>query len=113
MYRTGIALTIMLFVTLACGDERAPDGARADEAAADAPEAPDASGDVIGITTYDGKRIGTSHVGLAYRDGNGVLRFMHASAPRNHGKVVLDMRLKDYLYKFRSNAGIMVARPLR
>ena len=71
------------------------------------------SGDVIGITTYDGKRIGTSHVGLAYRDSNGVLRFMHASAPRNHGKVVLDTRLKDYLYKFRSNAGIMVARPLR
>ena len=32
------------------------------------------SGDVIGITTYDGKRIGTSHVGLAYRDSNGVLR---------------------------------------
>src|SRR5690606_8367274 len=71
------------------------------------------SGDVIGITTYDGKRIGTSHVGLAYRDSNGVLRFMHASAPRNHGKVVLDVRLKDYLYKFKSNAGIMVARPLR
>lgn len=71
------------------------------------------SGDIIGITTHDGRRIGTSHVGLAYRTSDGVLHFMHASAPRNHGKVVLDSRLKDYLYRFKSNAGIMVARPLR
>lgn len=71
------------------------------------------SGDIISITTHDGKFIGTSHVGLAYRDSDGVLRFMHASAPRNHGKVVLDSRLSDYLNRFRSNAGIMVARPLK
>jgi hypothetical protein len=71
------------------------------------------SGDIISITTHDGKLIGTSHVGLAYRDDKGVLRFMHASHPRNHGKVVLDSRLSDYLYRYKSNAGIMVARPLR
>ncbi|RYD71610.1 MAG: DUF1460 domain-containing protein, partial [Verrucomicrobiaceae bacterium] len=71
------------------------------------------SGDIIGITTHDGKRIGTSHVGLAYRDSSGVLRFMHASAPRNHGKVVLDSRLSTYLDRFKSNAGILVARPLK
>jgi hypothetical protein len=71
------------------------------------------SGDIIGITTHDGGKIGTSHVGMAYRTADGVLRFMHASAPRNYGKVVLDSRLKDYLYRFRSNAGIMVARPLK
>lgn len=71
------------------------------------------SGDVIGITTHDGRRIGTSHVGLAYRTPDGVLHFMHASAPRNHGKVLVDSRLSVYLNRFRSNAGIMVGRPLR
>lgn len=70
-------------------------------------------GDIISITTHDGNRIGTSHVGLAYRDEKGVLRLMHASSPRNHGKVVLDSRLSEYLNRFRMNAGIMVARPLR
>jgi hypothetical protein len=71
------------------------------------------SGDIIGITTHDGRKIGTSHVGLAYRTSEGVLRFMHASAPRNHGKVLVDSRLSEYLNRFRTNAGIMVGRPLR
>ena len=61
---------------------------------------------------YSGK-IGTAHVGLAYRTNDGVLRFMHASSPRNHGQVVLDQQLSGYLNKFRSHAGILVARPLR
>jgi hypothetical protein len=71
------------------------------------------NGDVISITTHDGNKIGTSHVGLAYRTPDGVLHFMHASAPRNYGKVVLDSRLSEYLYRYKSNAGIMVARPLK
>jgi len=71
------------------------------------------TGDVIGITTNDPGGIGTSHVGLAYRTTDGVLHFMHASAPRNHGKVVLDSRLSEYLYRYRSNAGIIVGRPLK
>jgi hypothetical protein len=71
------------------------------------------SGDIIGICSHDGRLIGTSHVGLAYRGSDGVLHFMHASAPHNYGKVVLDQRLSDYLYHFRSDAGIMVARPLK
>jgi Protein of unknown function (DUF1460) len=71
------------------------------------------SGDVIGITTHDPGGTGTSHVGIAYRTPDGVLRFMHASAPRNHGRVVLDARLSDYLNRFRTHAGIIVARPLR
>jgi hypothetical protein len=71
------------------------------------------SGDIISITTHDGRLIGTSHVGLAYRDSAGVLRFMHASHPRNHGKVVLDSRLSEYLARYKSNAGIMVARPVK
>jgi hypothetical protein len=71
------------------------------------------SGDIIGICSHDGSLIGTSHVGLAYRGNDGVLHFMHASAPHNYGKVVLDQRLSDYLYHFRTDAGILVARPLK
>jgi len=67
------------------------------------------SGDIIAITTH---RPGDhcSHVGLAYRDKNGTLRFLHASS--NYGRVVLDQRLSDYLSLFEDHAGIMVARPL-
>lgn len=71
------------------------------------------TGDIIGITTRDRGGIGTSHVGLAYRTPDGVLHFMHASSPQNYGKVVLDSRLSDYLYRYRSDTGIMVGRPLK
>lgn len=66
-------------------------------------------GDIICIVTTWPETY-TSHVGLASRDKNGVLRFLHAS--RNHRKVVLDERLSDYLASFNTHAGIFVARPL-
>lgn len=66
------------------------------------------NGDIISIvTTWPGSY--TSHVGLAYRDKNSVLRFLHAS--RNERKVILDSRLSDYLNRYKLHAGIMVARP--
>ncbi len=71
------------------------------------------SGDIIGIVSRDGRLFGTSHVGLAYRSADGVLRFMHASAPRNFGKVVIDSSLSNYLNRFGSHTGILVARPTR
>jgi hypothetical protein len=71
------------------------------------------SGDIICITTRDSGGFGTSHVGLAYRSSDGVLHFMHASHPRNAGKVVVDSRLSTYLNRFSTIAGIMVARPLK
>jgi hypothetical protein len=71
------------------------------------------NGDVISICSKDGAGIATSHVGLALRDENGVLRFMHASAPRNYSKVLIDQRLSDYLARYSSHVGILVARPLR
>jgi hypothetical protein len=71
------------------------------------------SGDIIGITTKDRGGVGTSHVGLALRTGDGVLHFMHASSPSNYGKIVIDTRLSDYLKRYRSDLGIMVARPLK
>lgn len=70
------------------------------------------NGDIIGIVSHDGDAYGTSHVGIALRK-DGVLRFLHASAPSNHGRVVLDQRLSVYLAKFKKHAGILVARPLK
>src|ERR1041385_1720080 len=71
------------------------------------------SGDIIGIVSHDGRLYSTSHVGLALRTSDGVLHFMHASSPQNYGKVVVDSPLSDYLKKYRSDSGILVARPLR
>ena len=72
------------------------------------------SGDIIGIVSHDrGGLYSTSHVGLAYRSNDGVLHFLHASAPGNYGHVVVDSRLSTYLNRYRSDSGILVARPLR
>jgi N-acetylmuramoyl-L-alanine amidase-like protein len=71
------------------------------------------SGDIIGVISRDGGRFSTAHVGLALRTGDGVLHFMHASSPSNYGKVVVDDELSKYLYRYGSDSGILVARPLR
>lgn len=68
-------------------------------------------GDIIGVTSHEGRLISTAHVGLAVRDEKGVLHFMHASSPHNYGRVVVDARLSDYLKRYRSDAGIIVGRP--
>ena len=66
------------------------------------------NGDIIAVTSRDTAGY-TSHVGLAYRDSNGVLRFMHASS--RYRKVVLDDELSAYLADKSDDAGIVVARP--
>jgi len=72
------------------------------------------SGDVIGIISRDRNGLySTAHVGLALRTNDGVLHFMHASSPGNSGRVVVDAELSKYLYRYRSDSGILVARPLR
>jgi hypothetical protein len=71
------------------------------------------SGDIIGVISRDGGRFSTAHVGLALRTSDGVLHFMHASSPSNYGRVVVDSELSKYLYRYRSDSGILVARPLR
>src|SRR6266516_1872375 len=72
------------------------------------------SGDIIGIISRDRKGVySTAHVGLALRTSDGVLHFMHASSPSNYGKVVVDDQLSKYLYRYGSDSGILVARPLR
>ena len=72
------------------------------------------SGDIIGIISRDrGGLRSTSHVGLALRGNDGVLHFMHASSPSNAGHVVVDTELAKYLYRYSTDTGILVARPLR
>ncbi len=67
------------------------------------------SGDVIGIATkYNGAFC--SHVGLALKNKDGEMRFMHAS--RNYKKVVVDKTISGYLNDFSAHAGILVGRPL-
>jgi Protein of unknown function (DUF1460) len=72
------------------------------------------SGDIIGIISRDRKGVySTAHVGLALRTNDGVLHFMHASSPGNSGRVIVDAELSKYLYRYRSDSGILVARALR
>jgi hypothetical protein len=72
------------------------------------------SGDIVGIISRDrGGLYSTSHVGLALRTSDGVLHFMHASSPSNYGKVVVDARLSSYLQRYRTDSGILVARPVK
>jgi len=72
------------------------------------------SGDVVGIISRDRNGLySTAHVGLALRTSDGVLHFMHASSPGNSGRVIVDTELSKYLYRYRSDSGILVARPLR
>lgn len=67
------------------------------------------TGDVICIVSNHPDDY-TTHVGLAYRDKKGVLKFLHAS--KNYRRVTLDTRLSEYVNHFKADAGIMVARPL-
>ncbi len=66
------------------------------------------TGDIIAIASRDTGGY-TSHVGLAYRDARGVLRFLHASSKQR--EVVLDTRLAAYLADKHDDIGIIVARP--
>jgi len=71
-------------------------------------------GDIICIISRDiPPYVSTSHVGLAVRDANGTLHFMHASSPRNYGKVVVDDELIRYLHRYSTDLGVMVVRPLK
>ncbi|MEM6600950.1 MAG: N-acetylmuramoyl-L-alanine amidase-like domain-containing protein [Verrucomicrobiota bacterium] len=72
-------------------------------------------GDIIGVFSKAANgKVSTSHVGLAYRDSAGVLRFMHATTQKDYGRqVAIDSRLSSYINRFSHQAGILVARPLR
>jgi N-acetylmuramoyl-L-alanine amidase-like len=65
-------------------------------------------GDVICISG-NGPEGFTEHVGLACRDRAGVLHFMHAS--KDARRVIIDVPLHSYVYRYRKFSGIMVVRP--
>lgn len=66
-------------------------------------------GDILCIVTaWPGSY--TSHVGLAVKQRDGTVRFLHASQLER--KVVLDQRISSYLNSKRKHAGVMVVRPL-
>ncbi len=68
------------------------------------------NGDILGIaTTHQGGFC--SHVGLAIRTSDGVLRLMHASSQKQYRRVVIDKSISEYLKSFRGHAGVIVARP--
>jgi hypothetical protein len=72
------------------------------------------SGDIIGVISRERNGLhSTAHVGLALRTSDGALHFMHASSPSNYAHVVVDSQLSKYLYRYGSDSGILVARPLR
>jgi hypothetical protein len=72
------------------------------------------SGDIIGIVSRDrGGLRSTSHVGLCLKTSDGVAHFMHASSPSNAGRVVVDSSISKYLYRYASDTGILVGRPIR
>lgn len=67
------------------------------------------TGDIIAIaTSKDG--LDYSHTGLIYRGTDGDARFLHASSQKK--KVVLDVRIGEYVNSVKSNTGITVVRPL-
>jgi hypothetical protein len=67
------------------------------------------SGDIICITGR-GPEGFTEHVGIAYRDGVGIVHFMHAS--KDERQVMIDVALHQYVYRYHKFAGIMVVRPI-
>src|SRR5467141_3010600 len=72
------------------------------------------SGDVIGMISRDRNGLySTAHVGVSRRARGGVLHCMHACWRGNSGRVIVDTELSKYLYRYRSDSGILVARPLR
>ncbi|MEM0970346.1 MAG: N-acetylmuramoyl-L-alanine amidase-like domain-containing protein [Verrucomicrobiota bacterium] len=69
------------------------------------------NGDIIGIVTkHEGGFC--SHVGIAFRTQDGVMRLMHATTQKPYRRVIYDKSISDYLKKFSSSIGILVGRPL-
>ncbi|HEY0037097.1 MAG TPA: N-acetylmuramoyl-L-alanine amidase-like domain-containing protein, partial [Longimicrobium sp.] len=69
------------------------------------------SGDVLAFATAI-PGLDVTHTGLAHRDGDGVLRVLHA--PLSGGAVeVSRTTLPEYVSAIRRATGILVARPLR
>lgn len=70
------------------------------------------NGDIIAITS-NWRGSYTSHVGLALKQADGTVRFMHATSEQNKGRrVITDRRISEYLAERSHRAGIILFRPL-
>jgi hypothetical protein len=67
------------------------------------------TGDIIAIATSK-EGLDYGHTGLAYRDNEGRVRFLHASLKEK--KVILDRELYKYIDSVETHTGITIARPL-
>jgi hypothetical protein len=67
------------------------------------------TGDIIAIATSK-EGLDYGHTGLAYRDNERRVRFLHASL--NEKKVILDRELFKYVNSVETHTGITIARPL-
>ena len=67
------------------------------------------SGDIIAITTTV-PGLDISHTGIAYRDGKGILRYLHAPDV-GETVTITNETLAEYLRRHKSQSGILVVRP--
>jgi len=67
------------------------------------------TGDIIAMATSK-EGLDYGHTGLACRDNEGRVRFLHAS--QNEKKVILDRELYKYIDSVETHTGITIARPL-
>lgn len=67
------------------------------------------TGDIIAAATQK-KGLDYAHVGMAFRDERGKLRFLHASSAKK--KVILDAEIYKYIRSVETYTGITIARPL-
>lgn len=67
------------------------------------------TGDIIAVATQK-KGLDYAHVGMAFRDERGKLRFLHASSAKK--KVLLDAEIHEYIRSVETYTGITIARPL-
>jgi len=67
------------------------------------------TGDIIAMATSK-EGLDYGHTGLAYRDNEGRVRFLHASLKEK--KVILDRELFKYVNSVETHTGITIARPL-
>lgn len=67
------------------------------------------TGDIIAMATSK-EGLDYGHTGLAYRDNERRVRFLHASL--NEKKVILDRELYKYIDSVETHIGITIARPL-
>jgi hypothetical protein len=67
------------------------------------------TGDIVAMATSK-EGLDYGHAGLAYRDNEGRVRFLHASLKEK--KVILDRELFKYVNSVETHTGITIARPL-